>query len=178
MTQPTNQYNEDVRYHPDDDCPLFSESLEEHIVGITRGTLPNHGTFCGNCYTPLSPDTAKCPHCGALTDGSRRPVETIPDEVMAMLREQRKTESSIVNSFAYAGFIIAICFALWLILTVPYLRPESGHLITATVVFSLVLIIGGRTLAGVLGGYYGDHVAYERARKRLRLKWAAFSAAR
>jgi hypothetical protein len=178
MTQPTNQYNEDVRYRPQDECPLFSESLEEHIVGITRGTLPNHGTFCGNCYTPLSPETAQCPHCGALTEGPRPPVAAIPDDVIAMLREQRKTESSIVNAFAYAGFIIAIAVALWLILTVPYLRPDSGHLIIATIVFSLVLIIGGRTLAGVLGGYFGDHVAYDRARKRLRSRWAQWSAQR
>jgi hypothetical protein len=170
--------SEDRRYQPHDECPLFSETLEEHIVGITRGTVPNHGRFCGNCYTPLSPDTAKCPHCGALTDGALRPVDAIPAEVIAMLREQRKTESSIVNSFAYAGFIIAIAAALAIILNVPYLRPESGHLITATVVFSLILIIGGRTLAGILGGYYGDHVAYDRARKRLRTKWATWSAGR
>ena len=170
--------SQEQRYRPDDECPLYSETLEEHLVAYTRGTVPNHGRFCGNCYTPLSPDTAKCPHCGTLTDSALRPVEEIPSEIIAMLREQRQTESTIVNSFAYTGFVIAIAAALALILGVPYLRPESGHLITATIVFTLVLLIGGRTLAAILGGYYGDRYAYDRARRRLRERWASWVAGR
>ena len=33
-------------------------------------------------------------------------------------------------------------------------------------------------LAGVLGGYYGDRIAYERARGRLREEWAEWVAER
>jgi len=155
------------RYQPHDDCPLFSESLEAHIVAVTRGELPNRGTFCGNCYTPLSRDSVRCPHCGAATS-ARSPVEQVPDEVIAMLREQRKTESRIVNAYAYAGLILAIAAGLAIVLGVPYLRE---HLLPATIVFTLILLVGGRVAAGVIGGYYGDRVGFERARGRLREQW-------
>ncbi len=163
------------RYRPDDECPLFSERLEEHIVLFTRGELPNRGRFCGNCYTPMSTDTARCPHCGTLTDGPVPPVDRIPDEVIGWLREQRKTESRIVNSFAYAGFVIVIIVGLAIVLGIPYLR---AHLLPATIVYGLFLLFGGRSLAGVLGGYYGDRIAYERARNRLRRHWAEWVARR
>ena len=160
------------RYRPHDECPLFSERLEEHIVLYTRGELPNRGRFCGNCYTPMSPGTARCPHCGALTDGPLPPVEQIPEAVVGMLREQRKTESTIVNAFAYAGLIIVILLGLVIVLGIPYLRQ---HLLPATVVYGLFLLFGGRTLAGVLGGYYGDRIAFNRARNRLRQRWAEWA---
>lgn len=157
------------RYRPDDECPLFSERLEEHIVLFTRGEVPNRGRFCGNCYTPMSPDTSRCPHCGALTDGPLAPVSQIPDEVVGWLREQRGTESRIVNSFAYAAFVIVIVVGLGIVLGIPYLR---AHLLPATIVYGLFLLFGGRSLAGILGGYYGDHIAYDRARTRLRRHWS------
>jgi hypothetical protein len=157
------------RYVPRDECPLFSARLEEHIVRFTRGELPNRGRFCGNCYTPMSPETSTCPHCDERADGPSPPVDQIPQEVIWMLREQRKTESTIVNAFAYAGFIIVILVGLAIVLGIPYLR---AHLLPATIVYGLFLLIGGRTLAGVLGGYYGDRIAYDRARTRLRQRWA------
>ena len=155
------------RFRPDDDCPLFSERLEEHIVGITRGELPNRGRFCGNCYTPMSPDTARCPHCGMLTD-ARSPVETVPDEVILMLRRQRKTESTWVTSFAYLGLIIAVFAGLAVVLGIPYLRER---LLAATIVYGIILLVGGRMLAGTLGGHFGDRIGYERARNALRAEW-------
>src|SRR5262245_14051983 len=108
------------RYVPNDDCPLFSPRLEEHIVLFTRGELPNRGRFCGNCYTPIAPESTECPHCHQRTEGALQPVEQIPDQVIWMLREQRRTESTIVNSFAYAGFIIVILVGLAIVLGIPY----------------------------------------------------------
>lgn len=163
--------SEEQRYVPHDECPLFSPRLEEHIVLYTRGELPNRGSFCGNCYTPMSLDTLRCPHCNELAEGQYAPVDHIPEEVVSMLREQRKTEATIVNAFAYAGFIIVILVGLVIVLGIPYLR---AHLLPATIVYSLFLLIGGRSAAGILGGYYGDHVAYDRARNRLRRQWAAW----
>ena len=77
-----------------------------------------------------------------------------------MLRAQRKTESRIVNGFAYSGLIIAVLAGLALVLGIPYLR---GNLIAATIAYVIILLVGGRVLAGVLGGYYGDRIGFERA---------------
>ena len=156
------------RYVPDDDCPLFSERLEEQILAVTGGSAPNAGRFCGHCYTPPGERTAVCPHCATETS-ERRPVGRIPEVIIDMLQAQRKTESRIVNGFAYLGLTLAVVGGLVLVLGVPYLR---AHLIWATIVYAAVLIVGGRVLAGVLGGYYGDRIAYERARGRLREGWA------
>ena len=153
--------SEEQRYRPEDDCPLFSERLEELLVAVTRGDSPNAGRFCGHCYHPLGERTRVCPHCATGTD-QREPVATVPERVVEMLRAQRQTESRIVNAFAYAGLIIAVLGGLALVLGVPFLRE---NLIWATVVYVVVLLIGGRGLAGVLGGYYGDRIGFERARR-------------
>ena len=163
----TEQRSGEQRFRADDGCPLFSERLEAHLLAVTRGEAPNAGRFCGHCYHPLGQRTKGCPHCGTLTS-DRRPVQRVPDEVLEMLRRQRKTESRIVNGFAYLGLTLAVVGGLGLVLGVPFLR---GHLIWATVVYAAVLIVGGRVLAGVLGGYYGDRIGYERARRRLRERW-------
>ena len=162
------------RYVPDDDCPLFSQRLEEQILAITSGSAPNAGRFCGYCYTPIGERTSRCPHCGMETS-DRNPVGRIPQPIVEMLQAQRKTESRIVNGFAYLGLTLAVVGGLVLVLGVPYLRE---HLIWATIVYAAVLIVGGRVLAGVLGGYYGDRIAYERARGRLREAWAEWVAER
>ena len=60
-------------------------------------------------------------------------------------------------------------------LVVPYLR---ANLIAATVAYAVVLLVGGRVLAGLIGGYWGDRVAYARARRRLLERWEAWTAAR
>lgn len=158
------------RFRPDDGCPLFSERLEEHIVGLTRGELPNHGRFCGYCYTPMSIDAERCAHCGTST-AKRAPVESIPEPVVLMLRRQRKTESAWVNGFAYLGLIVAAVVGLAVVLGIPYLRD---NLLPATIVYGLLLIVGSRMLAGFFGGYWGDRIGYERGRATLRASWAAW----
>lgn len=166
--------SEERRYQPDDDCPLFSERLEELLVAVTRGESPNAGRFCGHCYHPLGDETRVCPHCAAST-AERAPVDSVPEEIIEMLRAQRRTESRIVNAFAYLGLIVAVLGGLALVLGVPFLRE---HLIWATVVYAVVLLIGGRGLAGFLGGYYGDRIGYARARRTLRAQWAEWVARR
>lgn len=158
------------RFRPEDDCPLFSERLEEHIVGLTRGELPNHGRFCGYCYTPMSMDAERCAHCGTLTV-ERATVDAIPEPVVAMLRRQRKTESSWVNGFAYLGLVVAAVAGLGVVLGIPYLRD---NLLPATIVYGLLLVVGSRMLAGFFGGYWGDRIGYARGREALRASWAAW----
>jgi hypothetical protein len=139
------------RYQPQDGCPLFSDRLEEHIVGVTRGELPNRGRFCGNCYTPMSVETLRCVHCGTATQ-ERAPVAAIPDEVVLMLRRQRKTEQAWVNGFAYIGLVLS---AVWLgvVLGIPYLRANLLRRRSSTD----CLVVGSRVL-GLLGGYFGDRM--------------------
>ncbi len=156
------------RLDHDDDCPLFSERLEEHLVALSRGERPRSGRFCGHCYTPMSPERARCAHCGEEASSGRRPVSSVPEEVMAMLRRQRKTERAWVTGYAYLGLGLAIVGGLALVLGLPPLRE---NLLGATVTYALVLIIGGRAAAGLLGGGVGDRQGYERARSRLLAEW-------
>lgn len=165
----------ETRYRPTDHCPLFSEHLEDHIVAVTKGEQPNRGRFCGNCYTPLSRKSTRCPHCEQFTDGEFAPVNRVPPMIGEMLTEQRKTERWIVNSMAFTGLTIAIVLGLVFVLAVPFLRDS---LIWATVSYALILLFGGRTLAGVMGGYYGDRWAYRRGRARLIERWDEWAADR
>jgi hypothetical protein len=158
------------RFRPDDGCPLFSETLEHHLVEVLAGRAPNRGRFCGHCYTPFGRDTAVCPHCGTRA-ADRAPVEQVPAPVIEMLRGQRKTERWIVNTFAFAGLLIALVGGLAVVLVVPFLRDS---LVWATIAYAVILLVGGRVLAGVLGGYYGDRIAYDRARSTLRRQWVTW----
>ena len=74
-----------------------------------------------------------------------------------------------MNSFAYAGLIIAVFAGLAVVLGIPYLRER---LLAATIVYGIILLVGGRMLAGTLGGHFGDRIGYERARSALRAEWA------
>ena len=160
---------EERRYRPDDECPLFSERLEEHIVAVTRGETPNRGRFCGHCYTPIAPETERCPHCAQVVADGRAPVGRIPEPVVEMLRVQRGTERRWVNGLAYLGLVVAVVGGLAVVLGIPALR---GNLLAATIVYAAILLVGSRSLAAVLGGYYGDRIGYERARRTLRADWA------
>ena len=156
------------RLDHDDDCPLFSERLEEHLVAVSRGEEPRAGRFCGHCYTPMAPERAQCAHCGEEAGRGRAPVPSVPEEVTAMLRRQRKTERAYVTGYAYLGLALAIVGGLALVLGLPPLRES---LVWATVTYALVLLVGGRAAAGLLGGGIGDRQGYERARARLRREW-------
>jgi len=169
----------DVRYHPDDGCPLFSERLEDHIVAVTKGQAPNRGRFCGNCYTPLGRDTLHCPHCGEPADGSGRgalrPVDAVPQPIMDALIAQRKVESRWVTSFAYLGVLIAVISGLAIVLSIPFFRQS---ILWATIFYAPWLLLGSRGLAGILGGYYGDRLGYAKARAGTRAAWDAWVAER
>jgi len=151
-----------------DGCPLFSERLEEHLVAVSRGESPAVGRFCGFCFTPTGPNTEICGHCQNNFLLDKKTVEIVPLAVTEILREQRKIESRFVNGFAYFGVLLAVLGGLVVVLGIPYLRD---HLIPATIVYALILLVGVRILAGVLGGYFGDNIGYNRARKRTIQSW-------
>ncbi|MFA7248698.1 MAG: zinc ribbon domain-containing protein [Dehalococcoidia bacterium] len=170
----------DVRFRPDDGCPLFSESLEDHIVAVARGGAPNAGRFCGRCYTPISRDTARCPHCAEPCTGTgsatgddtgrtgRAPVEAVPQAIIDALMVQRRVEANWVNGFAYLGLLLAVISGLAIVLGVPFFRSS---LLWATLFYAPYLLIGSRVFAAILGGYYGDRIGYEKARARTRAAW-------
>ncbi len=165
--------SEERRFRPpvSADCPLFSASLEEHLIAVSRGEAPSRGRFCGNCYHPVSRDTHCCPHCMNNMNSMHAAVEIVPGDIVDILRRQRKTESTIVNSFAFLGVLIAVIGGLGVVLGIPYLRD---HLLPATIVYALILLVGVRGLAGFFGGYYGDRIGYERARRATVASWKEF----
>ena len=165
----------DVRYHPNDGCPLFSERLEDHIVGVSKGQMPNAGRFCGNCYTPLARESLHCPQCGEDTRTGRTPVGAVPQPIIDALIAQRKTESTWVTSFAYLGVLIAVISGLAIVLSVPFFHAS---LLSATIFYGPWLLIGSRVFAGILGGYYGDRLGYEKARAKTRAAWDGWVAER
>ena len=158
----------DIRFRPDDDCPIFSQALEDHIVAISRGQAPNVGRFCGNCYTPLSRDTEMCPHCREDVRTGRKPVDSVPDALIDTLRIQRAIEAKWVNGFAYLGILIAATTGLAIVLAVPFFRDL---LIWATAFYGVYLLVASRVLPAILGGYYGDRLGYEKARAKTREAW-------
>lgn len=168
MTAYRREDTPEARYRPDDGCPLFSEALEAHLVAVSRGETPSRGRFCAHCYTPVGAGSEQCPHCRTDLGGGRHTVSTVPEEISAALRAQRKIESRWVNGLAYLGLLIATVGGIVLVLTVPVLKDR---LLYATIVYGVILLIGGRILAGVLGGYYGDRIGYARARERTRAFW-------
>lgn len=157
------------------DCPLFSASLEEHLIAVSHGEAPSRGRFCGNCYNPVSRDIERCSHCMNHFEDGRPTVDIVPEEVTEILRRQRKTESTIVTSFAFLGVLIAVIGGLGVVLGIPYLRD---NLLPQAIAYGLILLIGVRGLAGFLGGYYGDRIGYERARKNTVLSWKEFESTR
>ncbi|MBM3140332.1 MAG: hypothetical protein FJZ92_09015 [Chloroflexi bacterium] len=171
----SNEVPPEERLRADDGCPLFSPRLEEHLVALSRGEVPARGHFCGHCYTPITRDTVACPHCGNDARSGRRPVERVPDAILDILRAQRRTESTWVNGLAYFGLVIAIVGGISIVLAIPFLRDR---LIWATVLYGLILLVGGRMLAGFLGGYFGDRWGYARARARMREAWEEWVARR
>ncbi len=164
----SNDVPPEERYRPDDGCPLFSTSLEDHLVAVSRGEEPKRGRFCGNCYTPLARNVDACEHCGNDATSGRRAALVVPEEIALILRTQRNVESTWVNGMAYLGLLIAVVGGIALVLAVPYLR---GHLIWATIVYGVLLLVGGRMLAGFLGGFFGDRWGYTIARRRTRAGW-------
>jgi hypothetical protein len=157
------------RYRPDDGCPLFSTRLEDHLVAVSRGEEPKRGRFCGNCYTPLTRNDDVCPHCGNDATTGRRAALVVPDEIALILRTQRNVESTWVNGMAYLGLFIAVVGGIAIVLAIPFFR---AHLIWATAVYGVLLLVGGRMLAGFLGGFFGDRWGYAIARRRTRAGWA------
>ena len=157
-------------YGAADDCPLFSSGLENHLVGVLNGTHPNQGNFCSYCFTPTGVDEEVCPECGLGSSEVPR-VRTVPLEIVEALRQQRSIESRWVNGFAYLGVLIAVIGGIVFVLTTPIF---DENLILATIAYGLILLVGSRVFAGLLGGIYGDRIGYERGRRSTLEHWESY----
>lgn len=155
------------------DVPLFSARLDELLDAIRRGEAPNAGRFCGYCFTPLA-DRDACVHCGRPTSHVP-PVERVPNEVLEMYRALRRRESLVVNSFAYLGLTIGVLLFVAMVAVAVFYLDAAWWFLTLSIV---VLLVGGRVLAGILGGIVGDNLGYRYARRKLAEDWAAYQASR
>jgi hypothetical protein len=141
---------------------------------MIKGEIPNVGRFCGYCYTPVSKRADACSHCGRSV-GDWAPVDKIPLEVGAIYRSMRRRESLIVNSFAFGGLALGLVLFIFLVwLAVYHYEANLWLLGAATAVF----IVGGRVFAGLLGGWIGDNIGYDYARRKLADDWTAYERAR
>jgi hypothetical protein len=154
--------------------PVFSPRLDEIMALMLKGEIPNVGRFCGYCYTPVAKNHQACAHCGTSI-ATHPPTGKLPAPLFDLYRRMRRRESLIVNSFAYAGLALGL-LAFTVIVAVAVYRYEAAWWLLA--VATVVFIVGGRVLAGLLGGWIGDNVGYDYARRKLAEEWAAYESDR
>ena len=153
-----------------DDLPIFSPRLDELMASMLNGEAPNVGRFCGYCYTPLGRKADVCPHCKHTT-AEYEPVAKIPTEFFGLYKRMRRRESIIVNSFAFAGLGLALVVFIGMVAIAVYRYNASLWWMAAATV---VLIVGGRVFAGILGGWIGDSIGYDVAHRKLAIEWAEY----
>ena len=158
------------RFKPDDDCPLFSLSLENHLVDVLNGVVPNRGSFCPYCFSPVGAQEALCAECQLDSTLTER-LNQVPEEIVVALKNQRSIESRWVNGFAYLGVLIAVVGGIAFVLATPIF---DDRLIYATVAYGLILLVGSRVLAGFLGGYFGDQIGYSKGRVQTIKAWESY----
>jgi hypothetical protein len=156
------------------DIPVFSPRLDELMASMLAGETPNVGRFCGYCYTPLSKKADACLHCGRATSAYET-VAKIPLDFFDLYRRMRKRESLIVNSFAFAGLGLGLILFILLVAVAVYRLHQSLWALGGATV---VLIVGGRVFAGLLGGWIGDSVGYDYAHRKLVVEWQDYERAR
>jgi hypothetical protein len=148
---------------------VFSQRLDDFLESLHEGETPNSGTFCGYCFNPIPPGRTDCDHCGRAL-AAVAPVSSVPDDILAMHRRKQRRESLVVNSFAYLGLGMGLALFL-LIVSLNFFFFDQVWLL----IFSIfVLLVGGRMLAGIVGGVIGDEVGYRYANRHLAAEWDVY----
>jgi hypothetical protein len=148
---------------------VFSARLDAFLDQLQAGETPNSGTFCAFCYNPLPTGFERCDYCGHPVQ-DRKPVPSLPEEVLLMHRRKQKRESLVVNSLAYLGLALSMAIFLGMVaINVLYLERALWFFVVAIV----LLMVNSRVLPGIIGGVIGDEVGYRYANKRLAEDWAA-----
>jgi hypothetical protein len=159
-----------TQQEPIPEIPVFSPRLDEVLGMMIKGEAPNAGRFCSHCYTPIGKSAAACPYCGRDTE-THMPLGKVPSEVIALYKRMRKRESLIVNSFAFGGLFLGVLIFMILVAVAVYLLEAA---IWMLVLATVALLIGGRVLAGIFGGWIGDNIGYDYAHRKLVLEWQEF----
>jgi hypothetical protein len=149
------------------DMPVFSDRLDQVLGAMVKGEAPNVGRFCGYCYTPLSKKAESCSHCARMT-AEVAPLASVPGDIIGLYRRMRRRESLIVNSFAFAGLALAVLLFIVLVGVAVYAFDQSLWMLAFA---TLVLLVGGRVFAGILGGWIGDSIGYDYAHRKLVSEW-------
>lgn len=155
-------------------APVFSPRLDEVMAAMIKGEAPNAGRFCGHCYTPVAKSAEACAYCGRSIRECPT-IERLPRELFELYRRMRRRESLIVNSFAFAGLAIALVLFIGVVALAVYRFDQSLWVLALALV---VLVVGGRAFAGILGGWIGDSIGYEYAQKKLAVEWETYAAER
>jgi hypothetical protein len=158
---------------PPPEIPLFSNRLTEVIETVVKGEAPNVGHFCGFCYTPIDRQRLDCPHCRKAT-ADYPAVAKVPSEILEMFRKLRRRESLLVNSFAYFGIMLGVTTFI----SVFYVLFLNDAGIWWYIFDIVLLFVASRVLAGLLGGYVGDELAYRYTRRKLAEEWRAYETQR
>jgi len=151
--------------------PIFSERLSTVLENMFKGEAPNVGRFCSRCYTPIDHERVECRHCGASSK-QPPPVERVPDEVLLMFRRLRRRESLVVNGFAYAGLALGVL----IFIAIFYVLFSTDANVWWYIFDIILLFVGARVLAGLLGGVLGDELGFKYARRKLTEDWQAYEA--
>ena len=152
-------------------CPLFSETLELHMVEVGNGLRPNAGQFCNFCFDPVelkNNKNKKCKNCKKNITKNNT-VNSVPEEIFSMLREVRKIERHYVISFAFLGIFLSLLTGFLLVLNTTFLYSNE---ILGTIILFAYLLITGRLLANIFGGVIGDQLGYKKGRAKLELRWS------
>jgi hypothetical protein len=121
----------------------------------------------------MGPERITCSHCAKSVHDSP-PVPKVPLEIIVMFRQMRRRESLVVNSFAQFGIFLGVMAFIGLFY-VMFLNDVAIWWYALDVALLFVL---SPVLAGVIGGYFGDHLGYRFARRKLAEEWAMYEAAR
>ena len=149
---------------------IFSQRLEDFMDRLWDGKVPNAGEFCAYCYNPIQRGYTRCDHCGQDLS-ERKPLSSLPREVVYMYRAKMKRESLIVNSFAFLGLFLGLALFLGLVaINVLYMEKAFWFFVLATGIF----LVSSRLLAGIIGGIIGDEIGYRVASNRLAEDWAEY----
>ena len=144
---------------------VLSERLQELLIDIIDGKAPNAGQFCGYCYSPSTPKSNICDHCGRSQKSWPR-SKRIPDEVIWMFRTQRSREGRVVRTVAYGGLLIGITVA---ILPISFFDVQWW---TATALFGIIIF--SYFFFANLANTVGDTIGYRWGQRTLTKNWEVF----